>query len=216
MTKEQYIKGIVSNVHCSNKRKKEIKKQLEADIDLRLENGESFEEISEQMGNVLEIAEGFNTSMPESEQTNYRRTKVSRLIIVIIVLLFLLSCVNYWFTAKTYPLENSKIYNQAEVERRIKETVDILDAQDYETLQEKSSVILMPMLTKERIDEARLKVSDQPFGERKSIGEIVCTELVQGSDHYAVGEIKVNYENVSVVYRITIDPEMKLAGLYMR
>lgn len=215
MTKEQYVKGIINNVHCSRKRKLNIKKQLESDIDARLENGESFEEIVESMGNVLEIAESFNMAMPESEQSSYRKTKVSRLIITIIVLLFLLSCVNYWFQAKTYPLENSKMFDQAQIEQMVLEVVDLVDAEEYDTLQDRSSIILAPMLTKERMDEAKGKVAPS-FGARKSVGEIVCQELIQGSDHYAVTEIKVNYENASVTYRITIDPELKLAGLYMR
>lgn len=215
MTKEQYVKGIVNNVHCSAKRKKEIKKQLESDIELRMSNGENFEQIAESMGKTLEIAEGFNSNMPESEQDKYRRSKVSKLILIIIVLLFILSCINYYFQAKTYPLSDSKIYDEQVIKERVLETVDLLDAEKYETLQEQSSILLVPFLTKEKMDEAKAKCAPE-FGARKSVGEIVCQELVQGSDHYAVTEIKVNYENVSVIYRITIDPEMKLAGIYIR
>lgn len=215
MTKEQYIKGILNNVHCTKKRKQKIKQEVEAEIEAAMESGKSLEEITNEMGNVLEVANGYNLRLPESEQKSYRKSKVSRLIIVIVVLLFFLSGINYWFQAKTYPLENSQIFDQEEIEKRIIETIDLIDAQDYQTLQEKSSVILMPLLTKEKIDEAKAKISPD-FGARVAIGNIACMELIQGSDHYAVGEIEVKYENVSVVYRITIDPELKLAGFYVK
>lgn len=41
-------------------------------------------------------------------------------------------------------------------------------------------------------------------------------EMAQGNQHFAVGEVTVAYENVSVTYRLTYDEDMLLAGLYVR
>ena len=43
-----------------------------------------------------------------------------------------------------------------------------------------------------------------------------ATEVIQNGEHYAIAQVTVSYENVNVVYTLTYDADMKLAGLYMR
>lgn len=55
----QYLKMISQHLCCSEERKKEIVKELESDIRIAMENGESWEEIKGRMGTPEEIAEEF-------------------------------------------------------------------------------------------------------------------------------------------------------------
>ena len=57
MNAKQYINGIVQKIKCSGEKKKEIRKQLFTDINFRLEQGESLEDIISRMGSIKEIAE---------------------------------------------------------------------------------------------------------------------------------------------------------------
>ena len=74
---------------------------------------------------------------------------------------------------------------------------------------------MKPYLTEKTVDEIRRTLSDD-WGERKMFGAVYLAELVQGSNHFAVGEITVTYENVSATYRLTYDEDMRLTGIYMR
>ena len=66
--KEKYIGKIVKQLTCSKKRKEEIKKQLESDIDEALSTGEQIEDVISRMGEAGEIASAFNQSFSEEEQ----------------------------------------------------------------------------------------------------------------------------------------------------
>ncbi len=54
------------------------------------------------------------------------------------------------------------------------------------------------------------------------IGESVCgldryiSEVSQINQHYVIGQVTAAYENVSITYTITLDEDMKWAGLYMK
>ena len=67
----------------------------------------------------------------------------------------------------------------------------------------------------EAMAEVKKQISDD-WGERQQFGTVYMSEIEQKNQHFAVGEIMVVYENVSVVYRLTYDEEMRLAGLYIR
>ena len=41
-------------------------------------------------------------------------------------------------------------------------------------------------------------------------------EITQMNRHFAVCQVNVSYENVSVVYTITFDENMNVAGLYFK
>lgn len=66
-TVKQYLKTISRMLCCTGKKKKEIVKELESNIQLAMENGESWEVVQERMGNPEEIACEFNSNFPEEE-----------------------------------------------------------------------------------------------------------------------------------------------------
>ena len=60
MTAETYVKQILKKVCCNSTKKKEIKKQLLADIKERTAQGETLEEVLSHMGTVQEVADSFH------------------------------------------------------------------------------------------------------------------------------------------------------------
>ena len=60
MKANHYVNKIVKKIKCSSAKRKEIKKELLLEIEMRQEQGESLEGIISQMGNIKEIADSFN------------------------------------------------------------------------------------------------------------------------------------------------------------
>lgn len=215
MNEKQYVDAIARKIKCSGKRKKEIEKQLLTDIQMRVKQGEQLEEIISQMGTAAEIADGFNENISLEEQKRYGRNKVLKIVIPIVVILILLGSFVYWIFPKTADIEQSKYFNKEQVEAAMKETVELLDAGDYEALQESAVSRMKPYLTEKTRDEIRRTLSDD-WGERKQFGAVYMVELIQANKHFAVGEMTVTYDNISVTYRLTYDEDMRFAGVYVR
>lgn len=90
MDKDKYIKETVKRIKCSSSRKKEIKKQLETDIDMRLEQGEAFEQIIAEMGSAKEIADGFNENLSDTEKRRYRGGKTFKIVLSLAIIFALI------------------------------------------------------------------------------------------------------------------------------
>ena len=215
MDAQKYVKAIARKIKCSGKKKKEIKKQLMTDIQMRIKQGEQLEEIISQMGTVREIAEGFNENISEEEQKRFVRNRVLKIVVPVITVLILLVLLVYWMLPKSFDIAKSKYFNEEQVEAAMKETIELLDAGDYAALQERADSQMQSVLNDETMEQARGLLSDD-WGQRQQFGAAYMAELVQGNKHFAVGEITVTYENVSATYRLTYDEEMRLSGIYVR
>lgn len=215
MNANQYVNAVARKIRCSGKRKKEIKRQLLTDIDMRLGQGEGLQEIISQMGTVQEMADGFNESISQKEQKTYRRNKVLKIVIPIVAVVVLLAAFVYCILPRGYAIEQSEYFDEARVEAAMKETIELLDAEEYEALQENAISQMQPFLNEEEMRKIKGTLSDD-WGERQKFGTVYMTELVQGKTHLAVGEVTVVYENVTVTYRLSYDKDMRLAGLYVR
>ena len=74
MTAHTYVTQIVKKVKCSGKRRKEIYRQLMADINEETENGVSLDVIMYRMGEPIAIAWEFNQNLSETERKRYKRS----------------------------------------------------------------------------------------------------------------------------------------------
>ena len=97
----------------------------------------------------------------------------------------------------------------------VERAIILLDDEEYAKLQEDATQQMQSVLNQTTIDQARAQVTSD-WGERQSIGTTYATEVIQNGEHYAIAQVTVSYENVNVVYTLTYDADMKLAGLYMR
>ena len=215
MDEKRYVNAVARKLKCGGTRKREIKRQLLADMQARKNQGERLDDIISRMGKAEEIAEGFNENISVEERKRYARNRVLKIVIPIALALFFLGMAGYWLFPKTVDIEKSRYFDKEEVEAAMKETVELLDAEEYATLQENATAQMQSLLNAETRESMRETLSDD-WGERRQFGAVYLAEVVQGNRHLAVGEMTVTYENVSVTYRLSYDEDMRFAGIYVR
>lgn len=215
MGEKKYVNAVARKLKCDGKRKREIKKQLLADIQMRENQGERLEEIISRMGKAGELADDFNENISVEEQRRYARNKVLKIVIPTVLAVIFIGMAGFWMLPKTMDIEESRVFDKEEVEAVMKETIELLDAEDYDTLQKNAIPTMKPLLNAETRENMRRTLSDD-WGERKQFGAVYMVEVIQGNSHLAVGEMTVTYENVSVTYRLTYDEDMRFAGIYVR
>ena len=215
MDEKRYVNAVARKLKCGGTRKREIKRQLLADMQARKNQGERLDDIISRMGKVEEIAEGFNENISVEERKRYARNRVLKIVIPIALALVFLGMAGYWLFPKTVDIEKSRYFDKEEVEAAMKETVELLDAEEYATLQENAIPQMQSLLNAETRKSMRETLSDD-WGERRQFGAVYLVEVVQGNRHLAVGEMTVTYENVSVTYRLSYDEDMRFSGIYVR
>lgn len=215
MDEKRYVNAVARKLKCGGTRKREIKRQLLADMQARENQGERLDDIISRMGKAEEIAEGFNENISVEERKRYARNRVLKIVIPIALALVFLGMAGYWLFPKTVDIEKSRYFDKEEVEAAMKETVELLDAEEYAALQENAIPQMQSLLNAETRKSMRETLSDD-WGERRQFGAVYLVEVVQGNRHLAVGEMTVTYENVSVTYRLTYDEDMRFAGIYVR
>ncbi|MCH5255373.1 MAG: DUF3887 domain-containing protein [Lachnospiraceae bacterium] len=178
-------------------------------------SGEALEQIIEDMGTPKEIAEEFNQNLPKEERKAYTKTIVFRWIAIVIFVLLLLIAYVWWAIPKYSEFGSSGKFSQPVVEEKVKDVVDLLNQSDYVTLQEMSEDRMRVALTQETMEHAKAMVNDN-WGSMQRIGTMYTAEFKQGGKLYAIAQVGVTYENVDVIYTISFDEDMKLAGVFMR
>lgn len=215
MNVNNYVNKIVRKIKCSTARRKEIRKQLQMDIELRMQQGESLEQIVSQMGDIKEIADNFNENISAVEKRKYTFKKILTIVAVVAVFLAIITIGIYRALPKSVAIEDSTYFDGQTVKETVERTITLLDDGDYAKLQEDATQQMQSVLNQATIDQARAQVASD-WGERQAIGTTYATEVIQNKVHYAIAQVTVSYENVNVVYTLTYDEDMKLAGLYMR
>ncbi len=215
MSAEKYVKDIVGRIKCGSVKKKEIGAQLLSDISMRIKQGETLEEIIQNMGSPQEIADAFSQDMPENERKAYRNKKIGMIVTAVVLGVVLLGFYVWWVFPKPYTIENNALLSTETVSARVETMVSLLDENDFETLQAEAVDELRNVLTQEVIDKVRIAMSDD-WGKRLSIGTTYVQGIKQKGKILIVTQTDVMYENISVVYTITFDENLNLAGIYMR
>ncbi|EKU70879.1 DUF3887 domain-containing protein [Selenomonas sp. F0473] len=112
-------------------------------------------------------------------------------------------------------LEESGVFNAQKVEEQMKATIDLFERGDIAALQASATDNMRQSLTAEQVNEAKTQFAPK-WGARVSFGKPYMTALRQGDEVFAVGEIAVGYKATAVVYRLSYDRNMKLAGFFVR
>lgn len=215
MSAEKYVKDIVSKIKCTGAKKKEIEKQLFSDISVRMEQGESLEQIMESMGTAQEIADAFSQNLPEAERKIQRKKKMGIIIAAIVIVVFLLCAYVWWIFPKPLNIENIESVTEEAIDAQVETVVTLLNGNDFETLRGMAVDEMQNVLTQEVIDQARDPISDD-WGEMLMVGSTYVQGIKQKGRVFIMTQTDVMYENVSVTYTITFDGDLKLAGVYMR
>lgn len=215
MSAEKYVKDIVSKIKCTGAKKKEIEKQLLSDISMRMEQGESLEQIMESMGTAQEIADAFSQNLPEAERKIQRKKRIGIIIAAIVTGVFLLGAYVWWIFPKPLDIKNIESVTEEAVDAQVETVVTLLNGNDFEALRGMAVGEMQNVLTQEVIDQARDPISDD-WGEMLMVGSTYMQGIKQKGRVFIITQTDVMYENVSVTYTITFDEDLKLAGVYMR
>lgn len=213
MDAEKYVKKIVRNLKCTGAKKKEIGDSLLSDIAARREQGEAMEQIMESMGSPEEIAEAFSQNLSDADRKAYKRRRIGMTIGQIVAALVFLSVLAWWMIPKPAALGDD--LSQEAVTASVENVIVMLNQNDFDGLQELAVDELKSKLTQETLDEVRKGISED-WGEMQSIGKVYMQGLKQKGKVMVVTQVNAVYENVSVVYTISFDEDLRLGGLYMR
>ena len=213
MDAEKYVKKIVRNLKCTGAKKKEIGDSLLSDIAARREQGEAMEQIMESMGSPEEIAEAFSQNLSDADRKAYKRRRIGMTIGQIVAALVFLSVLAWWMIPKPAALGDD--LSQEAVTASVENVVVMLNQNDFDGLQELAVDELKSKLTQETLDEVRKGISED-WGEMQSIGKVYMQGVKQKGKVIVVTQVDAVYENVSVVYTISFDEDLRLGGLYMR
>lgn len=215
MTAEKYAKQIVKKIMCSSMKKHDIKKQLLAEIGERRQAGEALSDIMTEMGTAQEIADSFNDSISEEEKKHYKIQKRLKMIIPILFVLVTLGFLLNWYIPKQNDIKDSKVFVQEEIESRLISTIDLLEQKNYDTLQSIATDQMKSVLCEATMENVKNEICEN-WGTRSAMGNIYEEEITQMNQHFAVCQVNVSYENVSVTYTISFDENMNIAGLYLK
>lgn len=133
-------------------------------------------------------------------------------IIITAVILLIAATAIYFAMPKNKDLSQSAIFDQEQVEEMSRQVVDYINSEDYEGLKEMAVADMADIMNKERMDEAKARVSED-WGAFVKIDSITTTEVTQRGVTAAVAYVAASYENVDIRYTFAFDEDMKLASL---
>lgn len=145
-------------------------------------------------------------------KTEEQRKKRIRNIIITAVILVSATLMCYFVMPKNKDLSQSSIFDQAEVEAQAGKVIEYINEENFDGLKEMSVEDMASIMNKERMDEAKARVSED-WGEYQFITDITTTEMTQRGVTAAVAYVSADYENVQVRYTLAFDEDMKLAAL---
>ena len=101
------------------------------------------------------------------------------------------------------------------VEQHVMATIDRFEKDDIAGLQREATLELRPHLTAEQVTGAKAEFAPK-WGPRGAVGKPLMTAGKEGDKWYVICELAVGYKATAVVYRLTYDENMKLAGFFVR
>lgn len=215
MTKEKYVREVVKKLKCSGAKKKEIGKQLQSDIQIAIENGESMESIIERMVSAEDVAVDFNENLTEKEIKACKRAKALKIAALVVGILAIIVGGIYWYMPKVYSVGVGDDYAEQEVQERVELIIALFNDNAYEEFYDLSNDMMQDVLKDITLDSIKTQICDE-WGEFQSLGNCYMAEGKQMNMNFIIVEVHASYEKCNVVYTITLDEDLKLAGFYVR
>ncbi|MCM1103593.1 MAG: DUF3887 domain-containing protein [Clostridium sp.] len=215
MEQKKYLKAIYRKLRCGSAKKKEIIRQLEADIGAALEKGDSLAHVLSEIGTPDAVAAEFNEELTGKERKRGKQEIYAKCIGVVAIVLCLAAAAVWWFLPKSDWLGENGRFSEEAVIGKAKEAVACLDADDYDALRAMMQKEAEMYLTDEVLTEAKQYIAED-FGAFTAWGNAYVAEITEQGQHAAVVEISASYEKTSVTYTLFFNEEMQVTGLYMR
>lgn len=215
MTAQVYVNQIVKKVKCSNQKRRDIRRQILADIDAQMEQGVPLDVVMLRMGEPIAIAEEFNQNLPQQELKKYKRAFAAKIglgiaggVLAVVVALL-------WFLPMSLRFGSSGQFQEAVVEEQAKNVIRMINADDYEALRACTDDRVQALLTKDVIEGAKRQAGEN-WGAFQEFGKCYLAEQKLRGKSRAVVQINASYENIGITYTLFFNPDMKLSGLYIK
>ena len=143
--------------------------------------------------------------------TAEKKQKRMRRFITAAVVLLVVSIACWWALPKNSSLESSDLFDAEEVKAKAEEVVQLLNAEDYDSLQEMTVEEVRFNMTKEKMDEAKEQIGSD-WGEFQSIEKINTAEMRQRNVKAAVVQLVAAYENQDITFTLAFNTDMELAA----
>lgn len=153
--------------------------------------------------------------MNEEEKKVNSKNRTGMIIIAIVVVICFFAAFAWWLFPKARAVGTSGIYTEIVLEEKALQVVSLLDQNDFDSLRASATEEMQPVLTQAQIDQIRDQLSDN-WGESVSVEIFSVQEVKQQGKLYASVQVLAAYENITVLYTISFDQEMRLAGIYMK
>ena len=105
-------------------------------------------------------------------------------------------------------------FDEAEVQAAAENVVDLISTSDGQGLTAVMNDQMKAALTEDI--QAQIFALVEGSGSFEEIGELKLGGSSQNGIDYAVAVVKAKYENREIIYTISFDQDMKLAGLYLK
>jgi len=105
-------------------------------------------------------------------------------------------------------------FDEAEVQAAAENVVDLISKSDGQGLTAVMNDQMKAALTEDI--QAQIFALVEGSGSFEEIGELKLGGSSQNGIDYAVAVVKAKYENREIIYTISFDQDMKLAGLYLK
>lgn len=118
-------------------------------------------------------------------------------------------------TAAEQPAQAKSPFDEKVLEQHVMATIERFEKDDATGLQAEAADNLRPQLTAETIKATKEEFGPK-WGARVSSGKMYMTAGQENGAWFAVCEIAVGYKETAVIYRVSYDANMNLAGIFIR
>lgn len=153
--------------------------------------------------------------MNEEEKKVNSRKRTGIILLTFVAVICFFAAFAWWLFPKSSAVGTSGIYTKEALEEKALQVVSLLDQNDFDSLRADATEEMQSVLTQAQIDQIRDQLSDN-WGERISVEVYSVQEVKQQGKLYAAAQALAAYENITVLYTISFDQEMRLAGIYMK
>ena len=215
MTAERYVKEVGKLLKCRASKKKEVKRQLLAEINRAAANGEPLEDVLGRMGIPWDYANQYNDNFDKAERKAAKRERVLKIWGIVLLVLAVLTAVVYWNLPKWRDISESSVFSEERVKAQAEEIIRLYSDNEFEAVTGYMNEEMKQVLNAATLQYTKSQMKED-FGELLAFGNMYASEAKQSGARYAMVQVSVSYSEMSVTYTITFDEEMKLAGFFVK
>ncbi len=216
MTAEKYVKEVSKLLKCRTAKKKEIKDKLLSEINDAVASGEALDDVLARLGIPWDYANHYNDNFDKNEQKAAKREKTIKIWGIIIAVLVVAGALLYRNMPKWSDISESTVFREEQVKAAAEEIITLYSNDEYEAVVAYMTDDMKEVLNAPTLSLSKSQLVTEDFGELQSFGQMYISEVKQGKDLFAMVQVSVSYTNTSVVYTLTFDADMKLAGFYVK